>query len=381
MSNILIIGGLNINTLSIVEALGQKGIHPDIIITDWRKDNYISKSKYVKRTWAFRKWEDVYKCIVDNFSKEKTKSICIIEGDFNEKNIDSAYNELSKFLILPGIKKQGAVGQWMNKQTMTTAAESVGMHTPISWVVEPGETSPDSVIFPCVTKGLLSASSGKVDSKLFDDKESLDVFLSGVHQCPRIQVQQYIEKEFEFQYIGVSLDEGREVYIPGRTHIGEVKNFDNLSFLRFEPETGNPETLNMAKTFVRNIGYSGLFSIEFIHGKDGKDYFLEMNFRNDGNCNAVTAAGANLPYIWYLYNAGDDYKSEIKRTKVHEIYFCPDILLLDLATKGEISYLEWIKCMRKASAYGIWYKNDKKPFYAWFRANRKRLLKEIRFHH
>lgn len=377
MGKVVIVGGQNVNTLSIVEALGQKGLRPDVIVCDWRKDNYILQSKFVDRGWTCRTDEAVIECILDNYKGSPVRPVCIAEGDIVARLLNENYDLLKNVVILPGIDRQGELSEWMDKQKMTLVAQSVGLSIPDTWLVNVGEDAPLDVDFPCVTKGITSVSSGKVESKMFTDRQSLNAFLHEKHLCDMIQIQRFIEKEFEFQYIGVSLNHGEEIYIPGRTNIKDVCDFDNLTFLKFEKTTGNVITLEKTKEFIRNTGYSGLFSVEYIHGKDGKDYFLEINFRNDGNCNAVTSAGANLPYIWYLYNMGGDYKKEIADTRIKEIYFCPDVLYLNLAISGKIKYRQWLAAMIKANSYALYYPDDKKPFYSWLRANRKRLLKEI----
>ena len=66
-------------------------------------------------------------------------------------------------------------------------------------------------------------------------------------------------------------------------------------------------------SFIREVGYTGLFSMEFLRDKYGNDYFMEINFRNDGNAISVTEAGVNLPYIWYAYNSSIDYNEEMQK--------------------------------------------------------------------
>ena len=53
--------------------------------------------------------------------------------------------------------------------------------------------------------------------------------------------------------------------------------------------------------------------MEFIHGKDGKDYFMEINYRDDGNSICVTSFGLNLPYLYCLSLFSGDIDIELKR--------------------------------------------------------------------
>ena len=48
---------------------------------------------------------------------------------------------------------------------------------------------------------------------------------------------------------------------------------------------------------MKEIGYDGLFDVEFLQDKDGKLYFMEVNFRVDGAIYKVTP-GVNLPAEW-----------------------------------------------------------------------------------
>ena len=74
-----------------------------------------------------------------------------------------------------------------------------------------------------------------------------------------------------------------------------------------------PVTLiEKVEKFIREIGYKGLFSVEFIRDAVGNDYFLEINMRNDGNAYCVQCAGVNLPNIWYKYAANP--QAEIKES-------------------------------------------------------------------
>lgn len=68
------------------------------------------------------------------------------------------------------------------------------------------------------------------------------------------------------------------------------------------------------KRFISQSGYHGPFSVEFIHTQDGRNYFMEVNFRNEGLAYASTCAGANL-HALYL-NPSKKYNAN----KVRKIY-------------------------------------------------------------
>ena len=104
--------------------------------------------------------------------------------------------------------------------------------------------------------------------------------------------------------------------------------------------------------------------MEFLRGKDGKDYFMEINFRNDGNSICVTASGMNLPYIWYLYNCGDPYTEELCYDKMKEVLIMPEIDDFHNVRTRQISLFHWLNDVRRTDCFMEFSKHDQRPFWA-----------------
>ena len=217
---------------------------------------------------------------------------------------------------------------------------------------------------------------GKKGFAKCENKEELQAVLNAKQGDEAVQIQQFIEKDFEFQFIGCSLSCGEVVIIPGRTHIETTTGFNNLVFLRYDKYDSSFENaVEDSKRFVKETGYSGLFSIEFLRGKDGKDYFLEMNFRNDGNGIAVTSSGTTLPYIWYLYASGEDYQAEIAKSTVKTTYMMPEFSFLMSVFNGDVSLKEWLEDKNKTTCYLTRFKDDMEPWRAYIKPYRIVLVK------
>ena len=116
---------------------------------------------------------------------------------------------------------------------------------------------------------------------------------------------------FHRQAIGVSVDRfvarrGRTVVIPGVTRLiwasSESSNTGIVEIDGFDKYDDIP--LDRVRSFIRATGYSGSFSVEFLRDKEGRDYFMEINFRNDGNAIVATAANVNLPAMWWEHATG-----------------------------------------------------------------------------
>lgn len=376
MRKIIVIGSDHHNTLGVVQSLGKKHINASVIILGNNNRSFVLKSKYIENGYICLNKNEVIDCLKNHFSNQKEPSIVISTTDTVASLLDSHYDELHSFLIFPNCKTQGILTRWMNKETMDITAREVGIQVPQSWIVKKGEML-TGVKFPVMTKSISSLEGGKSNIHICRTQEELDQVLRSQNKYPYLQVQQFINKEFEFQFLGCSLNGGEEIIIPGRTHIDRPHGMDNTFFLHYKPlEDSFSELLSKVKSFIKVTGYSGLFSVEFLRDKNGKDYFLEMNFRNDGNAKCLTVAGINIPYIWYLYNSGGDYKKEIQDSRIHEISFMPEETYFIQMFLREVSIRQYFHDMRIADCYALYDKDDKAPlFYFIYLFFRKQLGK------
>lgn len=116
--------------------------------------------------------------------------------------------------------------------------------------------------------------------------------------------------------------------------------------------------------------------MEYLRDKQGEDYFLEINMRNDGNGICVTGAGVNLPWIWYQYCVGGDYKKEI-RNKVEDIFVMPEFDDVMLLLKGRVSFAVWLKDYRRTSTFMEYCDKDPKPYSVRKKQFIKHLLRKL----
>ena len=176
----------------------------------------------------------------------------------------------------------------------------------------------------------------------------------------------------EFQLIGCSLNAGESILIPGFTKILRQPKNTNTGYLCYSPIEKLEFDKDAVEKFIRRIGYSGLFSVEFIRAKDGTDYFLEINMRNDGNAYCVKSAGVNLPYIWAYYQAFG-VMPDTPTSFSKPIYFIPDFNDLKVALKQD-GLLRWLRDFKNAQSHSIYNKNDMGPFRFEFFRQVKRVI-------
>lgn len=370
----IIIGGDHQNTLGVVEALGQKGVHPYVFILGKPKSSFVLRSKYVTEGWICKDEKALICCIKKQLSRTDNKAVAIACCDDAANILDKNHEQLQNLLVIPTIKEAGNLISWTDKEKMTETAKKLGIAIPASWLVK-DNVIPEDIIYPCVIKPITSVNHGKKGFAKCENKEELQAALDAKQKDEAVQIQQFIEKQFEFQFLGCSLNAGNEIFIPGRTHIETTTGFNNLVFLKYDQYDSSFEmTVEDSKRFVKETGYAGLFSIEFMRGQDGKDYFLEMNFRNDGNGIAVTSSGTNLPYIWFLYASGGDYKAEIEKSVVKTTFMLPEYSFFLSMLNGDVSFREWRADRKKATCYVTRFKDDMAPYRELLRVNRKNTL-------
>lgn len=361
---VVVVGGDHHNTLGVIRSLGHVGVRSDVICITNKDDAFVIHSKYVHSFVLIKSDSDIIEALgkLKQDGHYLNHPVVIACSDGSACTIDQNKNNLQYF-FLPGVMdgSEGGLHHYMNKETMSNLASSLGLNVPASWVVS-SEKDPmiDSIEYPCITKPMLSKDGSKSDILVCNDKESLQELLKK-GSCSQYQVQKYLDKDFEYQLIGLSLNKGNEIIIPGVSHCIRPCQGTNTGFLHYESLEGIHAPVDKCKEFIKTIGYQGLFSIEFLRDKSGEDYFLEMNFRNDGNAISVTAAGVNLPYIWYLYHMKQDYKEWASRA-IKEVYVMPIFFDLGWVKHGRLSLYNWVKDFLRTDCYMEFDKHDIMPF-------------------
>lgn len=374
--DVFVIGGDHHNTLGVIRSLGYAGIRPFVVLSTNSKHPYVSYSKYIKEKWNFNSDDKVISFLKSYHGIGKP--VVIACSDSLSYLLDQNYNVLSEKFQLPGSERSGKISYYMNKELMAELARKVGFKVPKTEVVTEQPQSLPDIPFPWIIKPLVSCQGSKQDIRRCFKPEDWENYIHDNH-CSRLQVQQLIEKDYEFQLIGCSLEAGEILIIPGYAKNIRPSDVTNTGFLRYIPTLKLPVEESLCKEFVQTTGYSGLFSLEFIHGKDGNDYFMEMNFRNDGNSICVTAAGINLPYIWVAHQAGMDIHAEIeKRKEMKSVYVMPEFDDLIMLLRGHVSVKTWLKDLIRTDCFMEFSKRDIVPFVFLLRAFIVRAFKFIK---
>ncbi len=361
--DVIVIGGNHHNTLSILRSLGERGVLSKLIVISEDHKPYVGYSKYIKEMKVIQSVEEIIPAMY-SLRQSDDKPVVIACADIVSSWLDSNYGSLANDFILPGAAEEGKITCLMNKNTMMQVAVDSGILVPRSWIVYPSDPKIGDVTYPCIAKPLVSKNGSKADIAICESKIELQTYLTSCN-CEELQIQEYIVKDIEFQLIGCSLNGGEEVIIPGVSIIIRQPKNTNTGFLKYVPISEFTYDRLACIDFIRNTGYSGLFSLEFIRDKSGKDFFMEINFRNDGNSICVTAAGMNLPYIWYAYGSNLPIESELKYDNMTSVLVMPEFNDIGNAIHRRISWLQWLKDVKNTDRFMEFSKYDQKPFWMY----------------
>ena len=358
--DVIIIGGGNHhNTLGVVRALGERNISFELITFGSETKHYVSSSKYVSKHIAFIDPNHIIKYLLERKCNDN-KGIIISCADVITEILNLNHSLLFGKYIMPGFKKSELVQSLMDKSTMINIAKKCGIDSPKVWTLP---TDFAIVKYPCITKSNLSSHGGKETVVIFESREQLEKFIKK-QQASAIFAQEYIQKKEEVQFIGLSINGGDEVIIPGMTKIIRSQPNTNTGFLEYGTIVPfYKDFVDKTKMFIKNCEYSGLFSIEFIRDYSDNVYFLEVNFRNDGNAWCVTKAGINLPIIWLKASIGEDYRDEIIEPK--HILMMPEFQDFKMVLQRKLSLHKWIKDWLLTDYFMEYDSQDKKPFFQY----------------
>ena len=359
MNKVIVIGGDHHNTLGVIRSLGERGMQSDVILvaSDTTK-TFVDASKYVARKWLIGNADEIVNLLLSKYKEEKEKPVIICCSDASSGVIDENADIIRPYFFLPGSNEQGRISKLMSKKEMADLAVEIGLKIPQTYYFSDTGHDLSSIELPCIIKPIISRKGSKTDIAICQTLAELENY-SKSHNLYSDQIQLFIDKDFEYQLIGCSTS--KEVIIPGVSKILRPCKGSNTSFLHYTPLEDGFCDIEKCIEFVRRTGYHGLFSLEFLRDKNGQDYFMEINFRNDGNAICVTAAGMSLPYIWYLDCKGENYSKESNK-KLSPVYVMPDMAELKLLLTRQISLREYISDFKKTNRFMEYDKRDPKPF-------------------
>lgn len=280
------------SSIGLIRSLGEAGYRPECYYYG-PYGHYILSSKYISVGKHFETENDVLFFLLNEYPVYEDKPVLLTVPDPPAYLVDLYYEDLSKKFILQSAGGQGRVGYWMDKRNISSLALKHGLSVP--WCIEIAKDSilPTDIVYPVFTKSLKSIDGGKEDEHICENKEDLQKVQNEM-KSDRLLVMQFIRKKKEINYFGLSVK--GNVYID-YNDVRDRFPKDGLGFYNKFLLCEKDDLYYRIIEMMKETQYEGLFDVEFLLGNDGVMYFMEVNFRVDGEMYKL-CEGINLPALW-----------------------------------------------------------------------------------
>ena len=357
------------NPLGVIRSLGENGIRPIYIAIRHRVELGV-KSKYVSKVHQVDSVEEGYQVLMENYGevyKTGEKPFLLFSDDKSVGYFDLRYDEVKdRFITYNANGVQGRIMEFMDKKNILDLAKKHGLKVLEPIVVNKGEI-PEGLDYPIITKDINPNSGGwKSDVFVCQNEEDLKTAYTKI-SSPVVLLQKYVDKKTEFAFEGCSVNKGQSALIAIKSTYKYAIPAYYSPFMMCE--SLHDEKLKASlEGMLAEIGFEGIFEIEFLVDKDDNAYFLEINFRNATWSYASTRAGMPLPYIWVkgMLNGKidkDDYKEvPCGFTAMVEPIDYAKRIELGVGTPGE-----WLADFKKANCGFYYSEDDLEPFYEMVR--------------
>ncbi len=341
-TEVVVTGRNYCNILTMTRALGEAGYSVEVLRVFKKKTNRLNLLNGMEPDAHSKYVTGFHKCIVNQsqekmveelikLSKGKEKRLLIPVDDYTACVVDESFEQLSEYYIIPNVaKKEGELSRLMdkNEQKRLALASELPMLQSVLITSENGEfTIPDNVSYPCFLKPNVSMNSTKSMMTRCADRKSLEKVLSNYAQKGDFEMlaEEFADIRAEYSVLGVAsgdaaiapcvfkVIEGGHKERTGVTIVGEAVSSEPFK-----------EILSKCCSYVEALEYTGIFDIDLLETKDGKLYFIEINFRAGASTHLFTKSGINLPGIFadhllkgrkiadtdYIFDQGKRFVSE-----------------------------------------------------------------------
>jgi len=301
-----VIFGSYVNALSLIRALGRKGV-PVIAV-----DHHRGISRYSKYVREFALAPDPYKDEDGfyNFLLSQTSrwggAVLLPTDDFQLDILSKNYAELSKHYVVT-VANRNAVETIINKRLAHELALKLNIPTPRTFFPASPEhvaELADTIIYPCILKPVEGHTFKKYYSVKIIRINSLAELYSEYEKI-------YTQYPLMIQEIIEGDDSNIILYAAYYDSTSEpLAEFTGQKIRHTPPLYGNarvaksirnPEITAFSRAMLKELNYGGsLVGTEFKYdNRDGKLKFIEINARSVMWYSLIEASGMNLPWIMY----------------------------------------------------------------------------------
>ena len=349
------------NPLGIIRGLGENGINP-IYISVKRRGEVATKSRYISMLYRVNSVEEGYELLLEEYGDfdYDQRPIVLFSDDKSIGFFDWRYEEIKSKFILYNAGAGGRINEFMDKYKVQQLAKKHGFHVLDSYVVNKGEI-PEGLIYPVITKDI-SPNSGSWKSDVFicQDRNELEKAYEKI-TSPVVLLQRFVNKKNELALEGYTINKGQDMQII------TAMNWKYLIEGYYSPYHNvfmfdNSDMEKMLQAMFEEIGYEGVFEVEFLIAQDNTPYFLEINFRASAWNHTTNFAGMSESYLWVKGMLHGKIASEDRK------YFEPFTSMSEIidygkrVDTGSITLQEWLRDFKSAKCTYYYHEKDMGPF-------------------
>lgn len=356
----IVIGLDHYSPLGIIRSFGELGINP-VYISVKNKARVTTRSKYISTCYIVDTAEEAYNIVMEKYAGITPMPIIIISEDYTMQCFDNHYDELvGKFLVFNAGRK-GRITEYMDKMNILNVAKKHGINV-LDTVVTDRGVIPENLEYPVITKAISPNVGGwKSDVHICNNREELVAAHEAI-KSPKVLMQKFLDKKNERCLDGFTFNRGKDLFISIDSHYmynirgyyspyHDVKNFHD------------PELHEKLRSMFEEIGFEGIFSLEFIIDQDGTEYFTEVNFRQSTWSRCASLCGMNLSLLWAeSMETGKLPKDAYKEVPAGFTAMTEPIDYAKRVLTGRVSLFDWIKDFREANCTYYYDKEDIEPY-------------------
>jgi D-aspartate ligase len=289
----IVIGIEHYNPLGIIRSLGESGIRPVFIAIPGRVP-VASCSKYVAKLHTVNDFREGCKLLLHEYGNYSDDNLPIVITSEDEilGYMDENYDDYAGKFIFFNAGKAGQITKYMNKYTILEFAKEHGLKVLESKAVPRG-VIPDDIPYPVITKSIASNVGGwKADVFICQNEEELKRAYEKI-QSPTVLVQHYLDKKNELAIEGYTVDCGRQIFL-STAHNWVYNIAGYYSPYHYAKNFTDEKLIEIFRQMFSEIGFEGIFEIEFLIDKDDTLYFSEINFRVSAWIYASTCVGNSM---------------------------------------------------------------------------------------
>ncbi len=352
------------NPLNMIRAMGENAVNP-VYISVKRRYEVATKSKYISKLYRVASVEEGYELLMREYSDEVDKigkkPYILFSDDKSVGYFDLRYDEWKDMFITYNAGHRGRINEFMDKYEIQQCAKRHGFKVLDSYVIGRDDKLPKNLWYPIITKDISpNSGSWKGDVYICRDEKELREAIAKI-ESSQIMIQHFVDKQNELALEGYTINHGTEMQIITEMKWkyliqGYYSPYHDVKM--FEDKEMEAKLLSM----FTEIGFEGVFEVEFLIDKDGTYYFMETNFRASAWNPTCKFAGMPLPYLW-IKGMENGYINPADRKSFEPFTSMSEVIDYGKRVEGGMcSIAEWLRDFKDAKCVYIYDKEDRGPW-------------------